>query len=103
MFLSQDYMTTEQQGMAEDFLKMIENEYALCVREIKRANGAIVDSVRELDDEESRKVDLTNREIDSINKYWQVRLGHLIEFIETKNPKKNEELARKYLNNKSLA
>jgi tmRNA-binding protein len=94
MFRSKDYMTQEQQSITEDFLNMIETEYALCVQEIKRANGAIVDSEN---DEENRKLDLTNREIDSISKYWQIRLGHLIEFIETKSHKKNEELARKYL------
>jgi len=98
MFRSQDYMNQEQRTVAEDFTDMIETEYALCVQEMRKANNAIVmDVPTGLTKEDNRRLDYANREIDSINKYWQIRLGHLIEFIETQNPKFNKELAIKYL------
>lgn len=89
-------MTAEQQSIAEDFKNLVEIEYALCVREIRRTNKAIVNvTVAQLD--EQRKLDCANREIDAIQKYWQGRLGNLIKFIETKSITLNKELARKYL------
>jgi len=68
------------------------------VQEMRKANNAIVmDVPTGLSKEDDKRLDYANREIDSINKYWQIRLGHLIEFIETQNPKFNKELAIKYL------
>jgi hypothetical protein len=91
-------MNQEQRTVAEDFTNMIETEYAFCVQEMRKANNAIVmDVPTGLTKEDDRRLDYANREIDSINKYWQIRLGHLIEFIETQNPKFNKELAIKYL------
>lgn len=98
MFKSQPYMTPEQQTIAEDFTSMVETEYALCVKEIKRANSTIVLSApTELGEEDNKNLDFANREIDYICKYWQLRLGNLVEFIETKNHHLNKELAKKYL------
>ena len=97
MFKNQDYMNQEQQSIAKDFMSMVEAEYATCATEIRRAKNAIITSPTELNDEENRKIDFANREIDSVQSYWQLRLGHLIDFLDTKNPKLNEELAIKYL------
>lgn len=92
-------MTAEQQSIAEDFKNVLEAEYALCAREIRRTNKAIVDiTVAQLD--EQHKLDCANREIDAIQKYWQNRLGNLIKLIDTKSIKLNEELAMKYLSDK---
>lgn len=90
LFKSQQSMTQKQQSIADDFLSMVESEYALCVAKIREANGAIA-----MDTSDSN--DFANREMDAIAKYWQLRLGVLIEFIEQKNVKINKELAQKYL------
>ncbi len=100
IFRSQNYMNQKQQNFAKDFIDMIEPEYELCVREIRKASKAItVSSTEYLSDEEYRKVDLANREIDSIQMYWQNRLECLISFIETKSIKLNKEIAKNYLAN----
>ena len=96
MFRCQEFMAPEQQCIAEEFQNAIEAEYALCVSEIKKINQAIANNpATESADLHGR--DCANREIDSIQKYWQRRLGQLIEFIETKDIKLNQQLAEKYL------
>ncbi len=91
LFKSQQHMTQLQQTIADDFLSMVEPEYALCVGEIRKINDAIATDIG------SDRLDFANREIDSISKYWQLRLGTLIEFIEQKDITINKELAQKYL------
>lgn len=97
MFKSSDYMNEKQQSVVEEFTSMVETEYALCVQQIKKTNRAIVPSASTSREENNMNLDFANREIDSISKYWQLRLGNLVEFIETKNPHLNKELAKKYL------
>ena len=94
LFKSQESMTQKQQSIADDFLSMVESEYALCVSKIREADGAIATDTETV---VSNCAELANRDIDSISKYWQMRLGVLIEFIEQKNVKINKELAQKYL------
>ncbi len=98
LFKSQQHMTQIQQGIADDFLSMVEAEYVLCVSKIRQINDAIAknlvsDGFADL----TVRSDFANREIDSISKYWQLRLGTLIEFIEQKDTRINKELAQKYL------
>ncbi len=80
-------MSLEQQAIATEFEQMIESEYALCASQIKKANSST----------NNPNSELANAEIDAINKYWQQRLGNLIEFIEIKNYQLNKTLAMKYL------
>jgi len=94
LFKSQQSMTQKQQSIADDFLSMVESEYALCVSKIREADGAIATNENMV---RSDRTEFANRDIDSISKYWQLRLGVLIEFIEQKNVKINKELAQKYL------
>lgn len=89
IFKSQDKMTIKQQEIATEFEQMIESEYALCVSQIKKANSVT----------NNPNSELANAEIDAINKYWQQRLGNLIELIEIKNYQLNKNLAMKYLKN----
>jgi hypothetical protein len=89
-------MTQEQQTIAEEFQSAIETEYALCVREFRKINQAIANNPT-TESADLHGIDCANREIDSIQKYWQRRLGQLIEFIETKDRKLNQQLAGKYL------
>ncbi len=96
MFRCQEFMTQEQQGIAEDFQNAIESEYALCVREIRKINQAIANNGVHENNKWSG-TDCANLEIDSIQKYWYNRLNCLINFIATKDYKLNENLARKYL------
>lgn len=96
MFRCQEFMTPEQQGIAEEFQNAIETEYALCVSEIQKINQALANNPAP-ESAGWHGIDCANREIDSIQKYWQRRLGQLIEFIETKDIKLNQQLARKYL------
>jgi hypothetical protein len=91
-------MTQEQQSIAEDFANLIEAEYELCVREIRRTKKALhCPSTAELNDEDIVRVNFANSEIESLRRYWSLRLVNLIEFIERKNYKLGEELGRKYL------
>ncbi|MDF5722164.1 MAG: hypothetical protein PUP91_17090 [Rhizonema sp. PD37] len=98
MFKSQKYMNQSQQSIAEEFLNMVETEYALCAKEIKRTRAAIIlEDSADLNPESLRQLDFANGEIDAISSYWQHRLGDLIAFLETKDYRLNQELAQKYL------
>jgi hypothetical protein len=96
MFRCQEFMSQNQQGIAEGFQKEIEPEYALCVREVIKINQAIANNSSPRTNNWTG-VDCANLEIHSIHKYWYNRLDCLINFIATKDYKLNEKLARKYL------
>ena len=97
MFKSKDYMTLEQQNIADDFIEMIEEEYALYVENIKRAyNAAYTPFLEDVNYESERKTAFASSEITVIHKYWTNRLSALVELIENKDKKLNKELARNY-------
>ncbi len=96
MFRCQEFMTQEQQGIAEDFQKLIEDEYALCVREIKKINQAIANNPSPKTGSWNG-IDSANSEIHSIKSYWEQRLDSLIDFITKKDYNLNQRLAMKYL------
>ncbi len=50
MFRCQEFMTQEQQGIAEEFQNAIESEYALCVKEIKKLTSPsqIIDPLKQV-------------------------------------------------------
>ena len=95
MFKCQEHMTDSQQQITDEFMGMIEDEYALCVREMNRANQAAYTT----DSEDSVGVNCACGEIDAIREYWYKRLLNLIETISWRNPKLVESLANKYLKN----
>lgn len=96
MFRCQEFMTSEQQGIAEEFQNAIETEYALCVREIKKINQSIANNGVHKENEWSG-TDCANLQIHSIQNYWENRLGCLTDFIARQDYKLNEKLAMKYL------
>lgn len=97
MFKNQNYMTSEQQNIADDFVKMIEEEYALCVREMKKANKAAMSSKTLDNSDEELSINYACLEIDAIREYWFNRLNSLINIIECRNPLLSSELRNKYL------
>ncbi|BAB77467.1 hypothetical protein ACN23B_30605 (plasmid) [Anabaena sp. FACHB-709] len=99
VFKNQQYMTPEQLSIAHEFQKMIENEYALCAREMKKANQAAVSKPISTNPDEKLSINYAGLEIDAIREYWFNRLVSLIQVIENRNPQLNKELANKYLNN----
>ncbi len=96
MFRCQEFMTPEQQGIAEEFQNAIESEYALCVREIKKINQSIANNPSPGTDS-WHGVDCANLQIHSIKDYWEQRLDSLIDFIAKKDYQLNQNLAMKYL------
>lgn len=89
-------MTKEQQIIAEEFQNAIEDEYALCVREIKKINQAIANNPSPQTGD-LPGVDCANLQIHSIKDYWEQRLDCLINFIAKKDYALNQQLAMKYL------
>jgi hypothetical protein len=96
MFRCQEFMTPEQQGIAEEFQNAIESEYALCVREIVKINQAIANNGVHENNKWSG-TDCANLQIHSIKVYWDDRLDCLINFLAKQDYKLHEELAIKYL------
>ncbi len=96
MFRCQEFMTPEQQGIAEEFENAIESEYALCVREIKKINQSIANNASSKTGSFDG-VDCANLQIHSIKDYWEKRLDSLIDFIAKKDYNFNQQLAMKYL------
>ncbi len=96
MFRCQEFMTPEQESIAEEFQNIIESEYALCVREIKRINQAIANNPSPQTGS-WHGVDCANLQIYSIKDYWEQRLDSLIDFIAKKDYALNQQLAMKYL------
>jgi hypothetical protein len=82
-------MSVEQQALALEFEEMVEGEFALCVEQIEKTYTASTLS----------STDFANREIDSICRYWQLRLANLMKFLDMKNVKLKEDLVKKYLKN----
>jgi tmRNA-binding protein len=82
IFKARDYMTDEQLSIADSFQQLIESEYEICVAEILRTGQAMRES-KAID--EGRKIELANREINSLHLYWQRRLFSLLEFLETQD------------------
>ena len=99
IFKCQQHMTTKQQKLSTEFQNMIEAEYALCASQMKKANQLAMSGGHSTNKEEIVKIDYAGSEIDAIRKYWSNRLKALIETIEWRNPRLNQELARKYLSN----
>ncbi len=96
MFRCQEFMTPEQQRLAEKFQNAIETEYALCVSEIKKINQALANNPSP-NTESWTGVDCANLQIHSIKDYWEQRLDALINFIAKKDYDLNQKLAMKYL------
>ncbi len=96
MFRCQEFMTQEQQSIAEEFQNAIESEYALCVREIQRINQAIANNPSPQTGS-WHGVDCANLQIHSIKDYWEQRLDSLIDFIANKDSALNQQIAMKYL------
>ena len=97
VFKSRDYMTPEQLTIANEFEQMIETEYALCCREMKRANTEAVTRNKTANIDEERAIDYSCSEIDAIHGYWYNRLFSIIKIIEHRNPQLSKELEQKYL------
>lgn len=95
MFNCQEYMNQEQLNVVADFQDTIESEYALCVREIRKANQAF-NYTKSSNGKEQHNLDCANLQIQSIARYWHERLNCLIELIQTKDIKLNKTLAQKY-------
>ncbi len=96
MFRCQEFMTPEQQRLAEKFQNAIETEYALCVSEIKKINQALANNPSP-NTESWTGVDCANLQIHSIKDYWEQRLNSLIDFIAKKDYNLNQQLAMRYL------
>jgi hypothetical protein len=100
LFKSQDFMTSEQHKYAQSFEETIEEEFALCAREMYKANKLACEkkiTSRHITPEEKVGVNLASSEIDYIRKYWYNRLYALIEMLEWRNTELYEQLAAKYL------
>ena len=96
MFRCKEYMTNEQQAIAEQFQASIDIEYVLCVNEITKINQTIANNPSPASSTWDG-IDCANFELHSMQKYWQNRLDCLIDIIREKDYKLNEELAEKYL------
>lgn len=95
MFNCQEFMNEKQLNVVADFQNTIEPEYALCVREIRKANKAF-NYNKSSDWKEQHNLDCANLQIQSIARYWHERLDCLIELIQTKGIQLNTTLAQKY-------
>lgn len=95
MFNCQQYMTDEQQAIAQQFQISLESEYALCVSEIRKINQAIANNPSQSSDWSG--ADCANLELHSLQKYWHNRLDCLIDLLNTKDYQLSQQLADKYL------
>jgi hypothetical protein len=98
VFKNQDYMTTEQQNIAEEFQQMIEAEYALCTSQMKKTNQLATSGITSTNSDEKISINYACLEIDAIREYWMNRLVAMMQIVEKRNPVLAKELASKYLN-----
>ncbi|NJL64761.1 MAG: hypothetical protein HC903_26805 [Methylacidiphilales bacterium] len=82
MFRNTEYMSLEQQAIAEQFTSMVEAEYALCTSEIQCANKLAMLSLESDDVEEKISINYACLEIDSIREYWTNRLVAMMQIVE---------------------
>lgn len=94
MFKAKEYMTEKQKILVEAFEAGAEAEFALCAREMQKANQSIEWNTTDLSEQDQN---FANSEIDALRKYWHNRLETLINLLSWRNPKLLEELSRKYL------
>ncbi|MEG4026055.1 hypothetical protein [Microcoleus sp. S13C4] len=94
MFKGKEYMTQQQQALAEEFEAGIESEYALCIAQLQKAKQAIQWATADLTEQEQN---LANSEIDALRKYWHERLEALINLVSWRAPKLLQHLNEKYL------
>ncbi len=97
MFKCRESMTKSQQKIADEFMNMIEDEYAFCVKKMRQADKAAYRKEIPADSELPVGAIAACREIDAIRGYWHKRLLSLVEVMEWRNPRLLEELANKYL------
>ncbi|MEB3219956.1 MAG: hypothetical protein VKN72_27505 [Nostocales cyanobacterium 94392] len=90
-------MTSEQQNIADDFMGMVEKEYALCVQEMNKANIAAMSGNSSDNSNEKLSINYACLEIDAIREYWFNRLVSLMQIIEKRNSLWSKELRNKYL------
>lgn len=96
IFKCQEYMTNEQQEIAQQFQSFVESEYLLCVTEINKINQAIANNPSP-NSLVWDSIASANLEFHSIQEYWQNRLNCLINFLSKRHYQLGEELANKYL------
>ena len=91
LFRFKESMNPEQTEIAEGFEKTIEAEFELCLQELRKTKAAIGPT------EAGDYVDGANREIDSIQRYWNRRLFVLLEWVINQDYPFSEELTQRYL------
>ncbi|MEG3838824.1 hypothetical protein [Microcoleus sp. herbarium14] len=94
MLKGKEYMTQQQQVLAEEFEADIESEYALCIAQLQKAKQAIEWATADLTQQHQN---LANSEIDALRKYWHERLEALINLISWREPNLLQQLNEKYL------
>jgi hypothetical protein len=99
MFKNKDYMTPDQQTIAEEFEKMIEAEYALCTSQMKKANKSAMSGIESTNPDEKISINYACLEIDAIREYWFNRLVAMMQITEKRNSTLAKQLAKKYLIN----
>ena len=98
MLKGKEYMTQQQQVLAEEFEAGIESEYALCIAQLQKAKQAIEWATRDLTEQHQN---LANSEIDALRKYWHDRLEALADIVSWRAPKLLQQLNEKYSESRS--
>ena len=98
MLKGKEYMTQQQQVLAEEFEAGIESEYALCIAQLQKAKQAIEWATRDLTEQHQN---LANSEIDALRKYWHDRLEALADIASWRAPKLLQQLNEKYSESRS--
>ena len=98
MLKGKEYMTQQQQVLAEEFEAGIESEYALCIAQLQKAKQAIEWATADLTEQHQN---LANSEIDALRKYWHDRLEALADIASWRAPKLLQQLNEKYSESRS--
>lgn len=84
-------MTEEQKNIANNFMSMVEEEYAFCTEQMHKANAAATSD----NPDNNNSVDQACSEIDVIRKYWFNRLVCLAQIVESRDYSWGRELREK--------